>query len=77
MSGTSYESNHGFGAYSYSTEMLSIFRQDKVVKRSIEPGMPPEELSDIISDRLIEIVKRDLKIVKSEQKEPPKKRVVK
>jgi hypothetical protein len=43
-------------------DMLTIFRDEADKPKTIQPGMSPEELSDIISDRLIELVKRDLKM---------------
>ena len=64
-----FDTKNGNGSFPYSTDMLSIFRKGTSRKRTIEPGMAPEELSDIISDRLIEIVKRDLKLEPEDKKE--------
>lgn len=47
-------------------DMLSIFREKADQPKTIRPGMSAEELSDIISDRLIELIKRDLKIEEKE-----------
>lgn len=69
MNNPIFDKKNGNSSFSYSTDMLSIFREEKPRKRTIEPGMTPDELSDIISDRLIEIVKKDLKLEPQEKKE--------
>lgn len=45
-----------------SLDVLAIFREEADKPKKIEPGMSSEELSDVISDRLIELVKKDLRL---------------
>lgn len=69
MNSLIFDRTNGTTTFSYSTDMLSIFRGEKEKKRTIEPGMTADELSEIISDRLIEIVKKDLKLEPQDKKE--------
>lgn len=62
MNNPIFDNISGTGNYTYSTDMLSVFRVEGEKKKAIEPGMSVEEIADIISDRLIEIVKKDLQI---------------
>ena len=61
-------------SFSYSTDMLSIFREGQEKKTVIEPGMTADELSEIISDRLIEIVRKDLSLVQEKKEEGRRRR---
>jgi hypothetical protein len=44
-------------------KILSIFKENSSREKTIEPDMTPEEIADVISDKLMAIIKREVKIL--------------
>lgn len=51
--------NDGFRSFlNTEKDVLSAFKPKSGEDREIRPGMSPDELADIVSDRLIEVIKQ-------------------
>jgi hypothetical protein len=52
--------------YWMEKDILSAFRQQPIKNNQIQQGMSPLEIADIISDRLIDIVRQQFETTKEE-----------
>ena len=52
--------------YLMERDILSAFREQPEKSKQIQQGMSPVEIADIISDRLMDIIKKEFETVKQD-----------
>jgi hypothetical protein len=50
-------------------DVLSVFRKTPKKKTEIEPGMSPEEIVEIVTDRLMDIIREQFQAAKKQFQE--------
>ena len=66
--------NDQFPTWMPESDVLSIFDNPNKKSRSIQPGMDAYTIADILSDRLIELVRKDLQLAVKQLRLSPKRR---